>query len=92
MHGGRAGGAGVLHPRRALEAQIGRGLQDQRGGKILGGKPGVEMPEHDLVDVFCGDSGVGQRLAGNLHDQAFDRFTGKFAEGSVGPTDDTGRH
>ena len=35
MHGGRAGRAGVLDPRRALEAQIGRGLQHQRGGEIL---------------------------------------------------------
>ncbi len=92
MHGSGTRGARVLHTRCALEAQVVRGLQDQRGGKILGGKPGVEMPEHDLVDVFCGDPGVSQRLARNFHDQTFERFTGKLAEWTVCPTDDTGRH
>ena len=91
MHGGRTGGAGVFHARRALEAQIGRGLQHQRGGKILRRKAGVEMPEHDLVDVFGGDTGVGQRLAGDPHDQAFDGFTAEFTEGSMGPPDNA-RH
>jgi hypothetical protein len=50
------------------------------------------MPKHDLVDVSCGDPRVSQRFAGNLHNQTFERFTGKLAEGTVRPTDDTGRH
>jgi hypothetical protein len=35
MHGGRAGGTRVLDPARALEAQVCRGLENQRCGKIL---------------------------------------------------------
>ena len=92
MHGGRTGGAGVLDPGRALEAQIGRGLQHQRGGKILCRKAGVEMPEHDLVDVLGRDAGIGQRLAGHPHDQAFDALTAELSEGGMGPADDTGGH
>ena len=85
---GGTGGAGILHPRGALEAQIGRGLQHQRGGKILRGKASIEMPEHDFVDILGGDAGVLERVAGHLHDQALDRLVLKLAEGTVGPTDD----
>ena len=62
MHGGRAGGAGILDPGRALEAQIGRGLQHQRGGEILRREAGVEMAEHDLVHIGGRDAGIGERL------------------------------
>ena len=55
MHRGGAGGAGVLDPGGALEAQIGRGLQHQRSGEILRRKAGIEMAEHDLVDVLGRD-------------------------------------
>src|SRR5665213_2146721 len=92
MHGGGAGGAGVFHPGRALEAQIGRGLQHQRGGEILWRKAGVEMPEHDLVDVLGGNARVGQRLAGNTHDQAFNALTIKLTERGVSPADDCRGH
>ncbi len=92
MHGGGTGGAGILDPRGALETQIGRGLQDERGGEILRGKAGVEMAEHDLVDVLGRDAGMAQRLAGNLHDKAFDALAIKLTEGGVGPTDDAGGH
>ena len=92
MHGGRTGGAGILDPRRALETQIGRGLQHQRGGEILRRKAGVEMAEHDLVDVLGGDPGIGQRLAGDPHDQAFDALAIKLTEGGMGPTDNACGH
>ena len=61
MHRGGTGGAGVLDPGRALEAQVGRGLQHQRGGEILRRKAGIEVAEHDLVDVGRRDPGIGQR-------------------------------
>src|ERR1700721_3073292 len=51
MHGGGAGGAGILDARRRFEAQVGRGLQHQRSGKILRREAGIEVAEHNLVDV-----------------------------------------
>ena len=92
MHGGRAGGAGILDPGGALEAQIGRGLQHQRGGEILRREAGVEMAEHDLVDVAGGDAGVRQRRARDPHDQAFDRLPFEPAERGMSPSDDAGSH
>jgi hypothetical protein len=92
MHGGRTGGAGVLDPAGALEAQIRRGLKDQRGGKILGREAGVEMAEHDFVDVAGGDPGIGERLRRHPHDQALDRLSLEPAEGGVGPANDASRH
>jgi hypothetical protein len=85
MHGGRAGGAGVLDARRRLEAQAVVGLQHQRGGEILRREAGVEMAEHDLVDIGGGDAGIGQRLVGDAHDQALDAVSVmSLAEGAVG--------
>jgi hypothetical protein len=74
MDRGRAGRAGVLHAGGAFEAQFGRGLQHQRRGEILRREAGVEMPEHDLVDVGRRDPGTGHGLPRDAHDQAFDRF------------------
>ena len=53
MYGGGTGSAGVLDAGGALEAQIGRGLQHQRSGKILRREAGIEVAEHDLVDVLA---------------------------------------
>ena len=92
VHGSRAGGTGILHSRCTFEAQIGRGLEHQRGGKILRGKTRVEVAKHDLVDVLGSDAGVSQRIAGHPHDQAFDGLTTQFTKGGVGPPDNTGRH
>ena len=92
MHGRRTGGAGVLDARRALETQVGGSLQHQRGGEILRGKAGVEMPEHDLVDVLGGNAGVGQRFVRHAHDQAFDALAGQFTEGCMGPADNRRCH
>ena len=92
MHGGRAGGAGVLDPHRALEAQFRRGLQHQRGGEILRREAGVEVAEHDLVDIARPDPGVGQRLARDPHDQALDGFAFEPAELGMGPSDDASGH
>ena len=92
MHGGRAGGAGILDPARALEAQIGRGLQHQRGGEVLRREAGVEMTEHDLVDVAGGDAGIGQRLLRDPHDQALDRLAFEAAERGMGPAHDASSH
>ena len=62
--------AGVLDAGGRLEAQGRIGLQHQRGGKILRREAGIEMPEHDLVDIGGGDAGIGQRLIRHAHDQA----------------------
>ena len=92
MHRGRAGGAGVLDPARALEPQVGRSLKHQRGSEILRREPGVEMPEHDLVDIGGGNPGVGERLLGDAHDQALDRLALEPAEGRMSPANDASRH
>ena len=92
MDGRRAGRAGILDPGCAPEAQIGRGLQHQRGGKILRREAGVEVTEHDLVHIGRGDTRVGERVIGHAHDQAFDRFGIEPAEHRMGPSDHTGGH
>ena len=92
MHRGRTRGAGILDPARALEAQIGRGLKHQRGGEILRREPGVEMAEHDLVDVGGGNPGVRERLLRDPYDQALDRLALKSAEGGMGPANDASSH
>ena len=92
MHGGGAGGAGIFDPGGALEAQIGRRLQHQGSGKILRRKAGIEVAEHDLVDVLGGDTGIRQRFAGNLDDEAFDRLAGELAERGMRPAHDAACH
>ena len=83
---------GILDARRRFEAQIGRGLKHQRSGKILRREAGIEVAEHDLVDVACHNAGIHQRLIGHAHDQALDGLAGKLAEGRVGPADDASSH
>jgi hypothetical protein len=92
MHGGRAGGTGVLHPAGAFEAQVRRRLKHQCGGKVLGRKAGIEMPEHDLIDIAGADPGIGEGLACNSNDQALDGFTLEPPKGCVRPADDASRH
>ena len=92
MHGRRSGGAGILDPRRRLEAQLRIGLQHQRGGKILRREAGVEMPEHDLVDIASRNAGIGQRLVRNPDHQALDGFGIEFSERRMRPSDDAGCH
>ena len=92
MHRRRSGGAGVLDPRRRLEAQLRIGLQHQRGGKILRREAGVEMPEHDLVDIGGGNAGVRQRFVGDADHEALDGLGIELAERRMRPSDDAGCH
>jgi hypothetical protein len=92
MHSCGTGGAGVLDPGRALEAQIGRGLQHQRRGEILRREARVEMAEHDLVDFARPNAGIRQRLVRDPHNQAFDGLALKLAKAGVGPPNDAGGH
>ena len=72
MHGGGSGRAGIFKTGRGFETQgIGR-LQDEGGGKVLRGKARTEMAQHDLVHITGLDPRMVQRIAGHLHDQAFD--------------------
>jgi hypothetical protein len=89
---GRAGRAGVLDADRGLEAEALVRLQHQRGGEVLWAKAGVEMAEHDLVDVARLDAGVLQRLVGNADDQALHGLVIELPEGRMGPADDAGGH
>src|SRR5439155_3264178 len=92
MHRRRASGAGVLDPRRWLEAQLRIGLQHQRRREILRREAGVEMPEHDLVDIGSRNAGVGERLVGNLDNEALDGFGIELSEWRMRPSDDAGCH
>ena len=92
VHGGGTGRAGVLDAGGALEAQVGRGLQHQRGGEVLRREAGIEVAEHNLVDVLCRNSGVGERLARDLDDQTLDGLAGELAEGRMRPSHDAGGH
>ena len=92
MHRGRTGGAGVLDPGRRLEAQRRIGLQHQRGRKVLRREAGVEMPEHDLVDIGGRNAGIGKRLVRDLDHEAFDGLGIELAERRMRPSDDAGCH
>ena len=92
MHRRRAGGAGVLDPGRTLEPQIRRRLQHQRGGEILRREAGIEMTEHDLVDIGRRHAGVGERAGRDPHDQALDGLAVELPERRMGPSDDASGH
>ena len=88
----RTGRAGILDPRRALEAQIGRGLQNQRGGKILLREACVEVPEDDLVHIGGRDAGIRNRIRSNPYDQALDRLGIEPPERRMRPSHDAAGH
>src|SRR5258706_14057138 len=92
MDGGRPGGTSVLYPARAFEAQIRGGLKHQRGSKILGRETGIEMPEHDLVDIAGGDPSIGERLGRDPHDQTLDRLSLEATKGGVSPANNASGH
>src|ERR1700682_4684954 len=50
------------------------------------------MPEHDLVDIAGGNTGVRQRFVGDADDEALDRLGIELAERRVRPSDDAGCH
>ncbi len=89
---GRAGGAGILDPRRALEAQRRIELQHQRGGKFLAREAAIEGAEINLVDVGGRDAGILQRVARDADDERFDILALELAEFRMGPSDDAGGH
>ena len=88
----RAGRAGVLDPRRRLEAQPVVGLQHQARGEILRREAGIEMAEHDLVDLVRPDAGMVERLVRDLDDQRFQRLAFELAEARMRPADDACGH
>ena len=92
VHGGRAGGAGVLDPGRGLEAQGRVGLQHERAGEVLRHEAAVEMAEPDLVDLGRLQAGVGDRTRGRLDDQALGAAALVLAERQMAPADDAGGH
>ena len=88
----RAGGAGVLDPRRRLEAKAGIGLEHERGRKLLADKPAVHRAEIDRVDIGRRDPGIGQGGLRDLDDQLLDVFAFVLAEFAVRPADDAPAH
>ena len=88
----RTGRAGVLHPRCALEAQVGRGLENQRGGKILLREAGVEVPEDDLVHIGRRNASIRDRIRGNTYDQALNRLGIEPPERRMRPSHDAAGH
>ena len=92
VHCRRTGGAGILHPGRALEAQVRCRLQHQGGGKILGREPGIEMAEQDIVDVSGRYSRIGQCIGCHPYDQALNRVAVAAAERRMRPSNNAGGH
>ena len=88
MDRGRTGRAGILDPGGRLEAQVGRGLQHQRGGEILGREAGIEMTEHDFVDLRGAMPASASASVATPDDQALDGFGLELAERRMGPTHD----
>lgn len=92
MHRRRSGRARILDARGRLEAQFRIGLQHQRRGEILRREAGVEVPQHDFVDIGRGDAGIGKRLGRGADHQALHRLRIELAKRRVGPSNDTGCH
>ena len=92
VHGGRAGGAGVLDPGRGLEAQGGVGLEHERAGEVLRDEAAIEVAEPDLVDLGWLEPCVGDRSRGRLDDQALGAAALVLAERQMAPADDAGGH
>src|SRR6516162_3049085 len=92
MHGRRAGGAGIFHTGCALKAQIGRDLQHQRGSEILRREASIEVAQHDFIDIFGRNRGIGERIAGNAHDKALNGLAAEFAEWAMRPAYDARGH
>ena len=88
----RAGGAGVLDPGGALEPQFRQMLQHQRAGEILAREAGIEMAEHDLVDIPGMQAGIGDGGARHLADQGFHILAVMAAEGRMSPAHDASGH
>src|SRR5476651_916401 len=82
----------MLHAQGTLETQIGRGLQHKRGGKILCRKTGIEMAEHDFVDILGRNTGIAERRIGYPHDKALDGLAFEPAERGMRPAHDGGSH
>ncbi len=89
---GRAGGAGILDARGALEAQRRIELQHQRGRKILAHEAAVEGADIDLVDIGGRKAGVPDRRGGDGDDHLLDIDAVMLAEFAVRPADHAGRH
>ena len=92
MDRGRTGGAGVLDPRRRLEAKAGIGLEHQRGREFLANKAAIHRAEIDRVDVGRADTGISERRLGHLDDQRLDVAAFMLAEFAVRPADDAPAH
>jgi hypothetical protein len=50
------------------------------------------MPKHDLIDIRCRNTGIGQRVGGDPDHQALDGLGIEFTERRVRPSDDAGCH
>jgi hypothetical protein len=92
MDRGRSGGAGVLHPRRALEAQSRFALHHERGRELLALEAGIDLADEHLVDVRRGNAGVRQRRADHLSDQRLHIDAILPPERRVAPADDACGH
>ena len=86
MHRGRAGGAGILDAGRRLEAEGVARLEHQGGREVLRREAGVEVAEHDLVDVLRPDPGMVERLAAHAHDEALDGLRRPASRRACGPS------
>jgi hypothetical protein len=75
-----------------LKRRSGEAWRTSEAVEILRGEAGVEVAQHDLVDVPGVDAGVGKRLRRHLHNQAFHSFIGQFAERRMRPSHNAGSH
>jgi hypothetical protein len=88
----RTGRARVLDPGSRFEPQLRIGLQHQRRGEILRRETGIEMPEHDLIDIGRRNAGICKRVGGDPDGQTLHGFGIELTKRRVRPSDDTGCH
>src|SRR5205809_3418052 len=60
--------------------------------EFLAHEAAVHVADIDDIDVLGLDPGMGDGLAGRLHDQRFAGLAVELAELAVGPSDDAGGH
>ena len=71
-----------------LKRRSGEACSTSEAVKSCAEKPALKWPSTISSTSLARDAGVGQRLAGDPHDQAFDALAIKLTEGGMGPADD----
>jgi hypothetical protein len=71
-----------------LKRSAGSACSTSEAVKVLRREAGIEMAEHDLIDLVGGDAGIDQRVGRDRDDQALDGLGILLAERRMRPAND----